>query len=276
MGGTADFLGDLQHFHQGNRVSRRRLHAICVPRRGSVSRYLPGLHGRFQDFKRPFETAVEGLAGAMFELGLRVVNVVEIDGLETQVPSADLNLIRQVFGRHDMTSCGHIVRLHQPRIEVPFPKIGVRVRRLLTVKSQKAAFCGDEDLVAAKLSGQDSLREGIADGPFAALMAVVHRRVKYVHAQLERSMRRAPIECIRRRIRLSQVGSEANRGQPQVVRLAEMAGKLPAEVIAEPGGALKCRSAGYEFSPRSHDILYSLGQRLPGKRVPRSTRSSVC
>src|SRR5207249_11225967 len=107
----------------------------------------------------------------------------------------------------------------------------------LAVKGQKAAFGGQEDLVALDAAGADRGRERLPDGAFAALVPVVDCRVENVGPEFDRardglSIARA-LDCRG----VAQVRPETDRREPEALRLAEMPG-VASETVAKSSRAV--------------------------------------
>ena len=86
-----------------------------------------------------------------------------------------------------------------------------RIRRHLAVKGDVAALGRDDNLFARDLARRNHLAERLADIPFAALEAVVHRRVDQVDAAAQARLDRLFVRAVGLLVGLAQVGADSDR-----------------------------------------------------------------
>src|SRR5438067_13689117 len=89
------------------------------------------------------------------------------------------------------------------------------------VKRQITTFRADDDLFTRE-SASVQLSECCSHGPFASLKAIVRCGINYVRADFNRADNRFGVAPISFFIRLAQVGPNANRREPQILRLAKI------------------------------------------------------
>jgi hypothetical protein len=113
------------------------------------------------------------------------VHVVDVDGLDVEVPAAPVDLVGQVAGRHAMAMPDQLAQLEHSRTDVGVQEVGIGVGGHAAVVGNEAPLGRDHHLLARQLTRADQGPEGGADAALAALVPVVHGRVHHVEAQLE-------------------------------------------------------------------------------------------
>src|SRR5207237_8130577 len=94
--------------------------------------------------------------------------------------------------------------------------------RWRTIERQIAALRTEQQLIARKLAINAQTLERRADGPLAALEAIVRRRVNHVHAEFDGAHDRIGVTLIRRFIRRPQIRAYADGRAPQLLLVAKM------------------------------------------------------
>ena len=110
-----------------------------------------------------------------------------------------MRAVDQIGGRDD--SRLHVM-LFEPR---------ARIGRHLAVKRDVTALGRDDDLVALDLARRDQLAKRLADISFAALEAVVHRRVDQIDPAAQARLDRLFVGAIGLVVGFAQVGADSDR-----------------------------------------------------------------
>src|SRR5713101_9601565 len=121
---ACDFAGDRTHIGERQIPARTGLLSITVPGRSAVGSDAPVAGGSLQEFESGSQSAAELIATERFQLTLRVVNVIDVDRLESEVFQTTRQLVFQVSGRHAVAAADDLIRtceafldnvLHNPR-----------------------------------------------------------------------------------------------------------------------------------------------------------------
>ena len=86
-----------------------------------------------------------------------------------------------------------------------------RIRRHLAVERDVPALGRDHHLIARDLARRDQLAKRLADIPFAALEAVVHRCVDQIDSAAKTRLDRLFVGAIGLVVGLAQVGADSDR-----------------------------------------------------------------
>src|SRR5207245_5582322 len=89
-------------------VARVRGNAEAVPASDAVHPDLSAGNVLFEQLKRSAQSHVKLLAGNDRELGLRIVDVVEVEAGKSHVPQRLVQLVLQIGGRHAMAAAGDV------------------------------------------------------------------------------------------------------------------------------------------------------------------------
>ncbi len=155
------------------------------------------------------QSLAERLATDLLELGLDVVQVVEVDRLEAEVATAPLDLVFQIAGSHAVASLSDLVFGRDARIEKALGHVASPGPGVFGVVREIASLGRDEDLVARRATLRERARERAADGPLAPLAPVVDRRVENVDPGGERRGDRGFVARVRPGALVAEVGARA-------------------------------------------------------------------
>src|SRR5277367_3882871 len=156
------------------------------------------------------------------QLGLRIVQVVDVDALDAEIAQATLQLIFQESRRHAVAAAYKVVRAEYSGLDVFAIEIFRRIGRHCAIGSQIPAL-GAENKFFARDSLFGQILDGGADAALASLKAVVDGRIDNVDAALDRRRNRRGVALISLVVGLAEIGADSQRGKHQAVRFAKMA-----------------------------------------------------
>ena len=103
-------------------------------------------------------------------------------------------------------------------------KITPNVARRNAVVRNKAALGRDNDLIAIEPPRRELFQRS-ADGAFASLAAVIDSGVDDITARFDGANDRIVVELVCLRIVIAQISTDADRREPQSLRLTKMSGR---------------------------------------------------
>src|SRR5207245_4554978 len=212
---------------------------VAIPGRGPVPADAPVGTRALQRLECNAEPAQEFGARHFAELRLGIVQVVDVDALDTELAGAAVDLVLEKAWRQRVAAGDDVVGLQNAAAEERLLDVRTRVVRAPAVEGEVAALGAEQDPVAL-LPAFAQVRP---HGALAALIAIVDRRVDDVQAELERAADGRGIERVGLRIVAAQIRADAEGGQPEAFRLAEMPWRR-GRCLAEPRRAFGCRSPG--------------------------------
>ena len=196
--------------------------AQTVPGGDAVARDRPRRDLPLELGERGAQPVLDRGARHLGELGLGVVEVVEVERREPEVLAAAADLIGQEPRRERVAAGDQLSRLDQPAREISAAHGLARLLVELGVERQVAALGRDEHLVALDQAALDGAGQRPADGALAALVAIVDGAVEDVAARREGGGDRILVVAVARRAGLAEIGAEADRRQPQTQDIAEV------------------------------------------------------
>src|SRR6476620_84839 len=101
-----------------------------------------------------FEAFAENFWRDLRQLGLRIVEVEEVDGFETEVLPRALNLVTEVLGGHAVHAANDFLGIDDPAFEILAGKITARIGWQISVEGKIAG-----------LGGNENFRPGYVPGP---------------------------------------------------------------------------------------------------------------
>src|SRR6185369_3270525 len=202
-------------------------------------------------------------------------DVVDVEGLETEVGATAIELVAQVARRHAVRA-HHVAGLDDAGAYVGRLEIRAGIARDLGVERQEPPLGRHHDRRAVEAAANGGRQRG-ADRPLAALVAIVHRRVEHVDAALEGARDRLLVERVGGRVLAAQIGTDADGGCPRATRqLAELLGGNAArEALEVPRGALGGGVSGDHGSHYATVPALKPRDRPRGPAPPRSGRAST-
>src|SRR5262249_32341740 len=191
------------------------------------------------------------------ELGLGVVQVVNVQGFEPEIGAALIDLIAQVARGHAMGALRDVAGLDDPRLDVRRREVRAWIARDGAVEWDESALGRHDDLVALDEATADRGAQRRADRALAALMAIVHRGVEHVDAELQGPDDGVLIEDVGRAVLGAEVGAEAERrGRAAAGQLAEVAGRHASRgPLGVAARALDRRAARELLAGGGHRVL---------------------
>src|SRR5512142_472692 len=191
-----------------------RWHPEAVPGRTAIGSDLATgdglLHDRECRAHPPQEFFVRHGAGLLF----RVVQVVDVDGPQSEVLAALREAVAEKARRKRMSAGNELFAMENLRIE----KLPLQVRLILLsatwrrrVERYISAFRAHDQLVPTDRARRDRLLNRGAGDTFSPLAAVVDRRVDDVEALLDGVPDRRPVRRIDIVRAVAEVGTDADR-----------------------------------------------------------------
>ena len=156
---------------------------VAIPGGGAVAADFAGRDLGFEHGKCLFDSAVKLRPWPFLQLGLRIVQVVNIDARQAQIAQAPLDLVVEV-ARRDTVPLDDLVRTRQAGLDESAVDVSARIRWHLTVKGQIPPFSRDHDLLALHPAFLVERSQDLTNPPLAALVAVVNRGIQHVTAAL--------------------------------------------------------------------------------------------
>src|SRR6185436_17885517 len=156
----------------GNGIARRVRNAEGVPGRQSVVTNLAIRNRTFQVFKSHTEPSDKLVAVNVRELGFRVVDVKNIDGIDTEIFQASVNLILQIPRRHAVAASRDVAWIDDAGADQIVLNVMPWIFRHGTIKRQISRLCGDNELIATGFAGRNQLAKRLPDGAFAPLESI--------------------------------------------------------------------------------------------------------
>src|SRR5581483_6982337 len=156
------------------------------------------------------------------ELGLGVVDVVDVDGGDAEVRETPAELVLQVARRHHVGPADDVVGAHDAGPDVRVVEPRRRVRRYRAVEGDVAALRAEDEPLARQVPLALEREERPAEHALAALGAVVDRRVEEVAAEVRGPDDRLAVAAVRLVVLLAEVRAEADRGDDRVAERPEV------------------------------------------------------
>src|SRR3954469_4381015 len=125
-----------------------------------------------QESKGLFQPLQKDNASDIAQLRFGIVQVEEIDRLESQITAGSFNLIIEKFGGNAMHASRQLLRIENSRLNVLAHEISARIRRHLAIERQVASLGRNKDLIALQFLGTDYSLQGSGDVAFRTLVAV--------------------------------------------------------------------------------------------------------
>src|SRR5665213_2031558 len=160
--------------------------AEAVPGCGAVASDTAVGDFAFQQFERAANSRVEFGAADYAKLALRIMQIVDIDGLESEVGAAQIDHRFEPSRRHAMRPFDQIFGSYDTRLDVSSFEIFSRIGRHLAVESDVAALGGYDDLLAPNLTRGGQFRDDLADDALAPLEAIIDCSIHQVDAAQQR------------------------------------------------------------------------------------------
>jgi hypothetical protein len=107
-----------------------------------------------------FQALTKNLARNFRQLGFRIMQVEEVNGLEAQIFAGAFDLVAQVVGRNAMHAAHHLLRVHDSALDVFLQEIAARIRREVAVKREISGFGGDENFLPGDVSAGEQPGQG--------------------------------------------------------------------------------------------------------------------
>src|SRR5208337_77487 len=237
---ASHFLCQMQNVGQRKGFGRRRAYSVGVPSSRSVPPYLAFRHGFLERRKSRLQPAEEFLAAYLAQLRLRVVNVVDVQCLDADVPAAGVNLVFQVLGGDDMAAGNDLLHADDAGVQEFLLEIGRRVRRFFAIEGQETALGGQDDFVALDFAGGNQCCQRLGDGAFASLVSVIDGRIDDVDAHQHRLRDGLSVTRIVGGGGLAEVGADADGGNPETLRLANMPRQARRKSLAKARRTFRC------------------------------------
>ena len=158
--------------------------------------------------------------GDLLKLGLRVVDVINVQAAQAEIFSARFQLVLDVGRRHAVTARNDVLLLDDARPEKSVHDIAQKIIlacRLLSVERDEPALCSHDDLFPTDLSLGKRILQTFTDRALAALATVVHRGIDDVASEVQAEGHGLTVQPVGLFVLIAQVGADSDGGNPQAL-----------------------------------------------------------
>src|SRR5687768_828203 len=240
---AGDFAREQDQSLQAKVTARARRYAEALPRRAAVSRDFPVAYVLFEGVERSTHHDVELACIERIELLLRIVEVVNVERGESEIPSAAVDLIGKK-ARAEAVPSGHDFRRSDDARTVVLvlekAPISFLRCRWSAVERDIAALGADYDFVAPHASAFDRGAKRVANAALRTLTTVVDRSVEKIDATSQGFQSCRCISRVFRVVTVAQVGTHTEGGDSRSVSewAIKMVGLFGRETPLEPARSL--------------------------------------